>query len=603
MDFHVGVDDITADKDWKHVVKRIRNYTIRPRGIVVRDIRITPAIISEHLKSEGHTAVHVNSLFKPEDSQDVTLAFNLLKDIWSLPALSGNSNPSFTTARHALCTQGNLLRYIVFPYLCTELSLSEQLEYLSAAAHLALALYHDTGSQFMPTLLYQDLVIMIKNIVFCVAKAKIDDPNSKIFIIILGTDRLEELFGILRTMIGNDANLDIYQLASRLTGTTQVSNILAKYPQWDRAPRRLKIPAITRSCETLPDTTDHIKPASWKGDVHVKNVTLLTAWRRGRRLVEKECPFVFHLLEGLEKRPDIHLLAPRGKLLLTLSPEEAGEDDSLDIQETNRQISQPAVPQPTTAAIFDESVGRVEIEDSFLEADVAPEATTEAATKFDRYIMYDGVRVLKSRALSLYSRSRGKQGPASTDRLKRVGEGARYSAASYLTSETPKETAILAVQDPVTTIVRCQGQLFLCIGEVNGIKINNDSAISAVPQSDLAELEKITISIQVLGLRPSTSSDDPSMRYDWRSCRAKELTIHVPGKFIYPLDPQLVSRGVGEMFYLFQGSSLVGMAASMLGQLLSKDIKDLSPVSASEYFPYRESTGMCEIFMYLFTSG
>ena len=74
---------------------------------------------------------------------------------------------------------------------------------------------------------------MIKNVLFCVAKAKIDDPDGEFWIILLGTDRLEELFGILRTMVGNDANLDILQLVSRLAGTTKVSNILAKYPQWD----------------------------------------------------------------------------------------------------------------------------------------------------------------------------------------------------------------------------------------------------------------------------------------------------------------------------------------------------------------------------------
>ena len=63
---------------------------------------------------------------------------------------------------------------------------------------------------------------MIKNVYFCVAKAKVDDPNGNFYVLLLGTDRLEELFGILRTMIGNDTNLDVYQLASRLTGTTQV---------------------------------------------------------------------------------------------------------------------------------------------------------------------------------------------------------------------------------------------------------------------------------------------------------------------------------------------------------------------------------------------
>ncbi len=276
---------------------------------------VTPAIIMNHLKSEGHTAVHINSLFKPNDTQDVRLAFDLLKAIWSLPNATRHENPSFFAARHALRTLGKLFYHVVFPYMCTDLSLTEQLEHLSAASHLAFILYYTSGKEFMPTLLYQDLAIMVKNVFFCVAKAKVDDPEGKFYIVLLGTDRLEELFGILRTMIGNDANLDIYQLASRLTGTTQVSNILAKYPHWDRSPRRLKLPAITRTSQVLPDTVDHIKPASWKGDVYVKNVTLLTAWRRGRRLVEEECEFSLPILQALEQKAGHNILAPRGKLL------------------------------------------------------------------------------------------------------------------------------------------------------------------------------------------------------------------------------------------------------------------------------------------------
>ena len=135
---------------------------------------------------------------------------------------------------------------MVFPYLCVDLSLSEQLEHLSAAAHLAMILFKLAAKKFIPTNLYIDLMIMIKNVFFCVAKAKIDDPDGEFWLILLGTDRLEELFGILRTMVGNDTNLDILQLVSHLSGTTEVANILAKYPQWDRSPRRLKLPAMSR---------------------------------------------------------------------------------------------------------------------------------------------------------------------------------------------------------------------------------------------------------------------------------------------------------------------------------------------------------------------
>ena len=45
-------------------------------------------------------------------------------------------------------------------------------------AHLALALYKLAGKDFIPTNLYIDVMIMIKNVLFCVAKAKVDDPDG-----------------------------------------------------------------------------------------------------------------------------------------------------------------------------------------------------------------------------------------------------------------------------------------------------------------------------------------------------------------------------------------------------------------------------------------
>jgi len=77
---------------------------------------------------------------------------------------------------------------MVFPYLCVELSLSEQIEHLSATAHLALILYRLAGKEFIPTNLYIDLMIMIKNAIFSIAKAIIDNPDGKFWIILLGTD-------------------------------------------------------------------------------------------------------------------------------------------------------------------------------------------------------------------------------------------------------------------------------------------------------------------------------------------------------------------------------------------------------------------------------
>ncbi|KAK0444289.1 uncharacterized protein EV420DRAFT_1216181, partial [Desarmillaria tabescens] len=124
-----------------------------------------------------------------------------------------------------------------------------------------------------------DIMIMIKNAYLCAAKGKVDNPDGLFYLILLGTDGLEKLFRILRMMVGNDANVDMLQLSTWLTGTTEVANILAKYPQWDRGPRRLRLPALARNLSPVPLNEDHLTPSSWQGDVSLRRVSLQTCWR------------------------------------------------------------------------------------------------------------------------------------------------------------------------------------------------------------------------------------------------------------------------------------------------------------------------------------
>ena len=304
LNLFVGDNDLTCNKDYKHVFKRFWNLFVRLHGVTINNRRIMPDIMTNQFKSEGLSADHIRSVFNPDDKQDVKMALDMLKDIWSLPRIidseSTNYNRGFLENCEALWILGKFVFHLVFPYICIDLSLSEQLEHLSAASHLALALYKQAGKQFIPTGLYIDMMIMVKNIIFCIAKAKIDDPNGDFFPIQLGTDQLKELFGILRTMVGNDSNVDILQLVSQLAGTTEVANILARYPHWDSLPQCLKFNALTRESKEIPDSADHIKPPSWKGNTKLKDVSLQTSWKRGRRLVEAECEFVKPILDKLE---------------------------------------------------------------------------------------------------------------------------------------------------------------------------------------------------------------------------------------------------------------------------------------------------------------
>jgi len=101
--------------------------------------------------------------------------------------------------QEGLHTLGKVFMNILLPYVCVKLSLSEQLTLLSMAAHMLLAMAHEdkAGMKLMPSQLYINIMIMIKNAYFCVAKAKVDDLIGKFFLILLGTDRLEDIFGIL----------------------------------------------------------------------------------------------------------------------------------------------------------------------------------------------------------------------------------------------------------------------------------------------------------------------------------------------------------------------------------------------------------------------
>ena len=95
--------------------------------------------VRHHFKSNRLSAGH---LFNLDDQQDVQMTFDMVEDIWSLPCTTSqlNSRPGSFGCSRSVVDLGKLLYHPVFPYLCVDLSSSEQVEHLGAAAHLTLAL-------------------------------------------------------------------------------------------------------------------------------------------------------------------------------------------------------------------------------------------------------------------------------------------------------------------------------------------------------------------------------------------------------------------------------------------------------------------------------
>ncbi|EIW78681.1 hypothetical protein CONPUDRAFT_60510, partial [Coniophora puteana RWD-64-598 SS2] len=279
LDLLIGDDDVTCDKDYKHIFKRLRNLLLRAMGIMVFGTHITTEVLGWHLRSEGVSPNKVKNLLNPNDKQDVVLAYNLLKAIWELPEAREGAHPAFAATRRHIRVLGRLFYHLVSPYLAIDFSLRDQLYHLSAAAHLLTCLYlHPSGgNKFCPRVLYADIQIMIKNVYFCIAKAKCDRLSGNFYIIHLGTDRLETSFGLCRSMIGNDSNVDLVQFGHRVANIMEANHIYRAYPDWDHTPRRLTLPPLQDKTE-LSAKADHVNPASWRGDVNVGNVSLATPW-------------------------------------------------------------------------------------------------------------------------------------------------------------------------------------------------------------------------------------------------------------------------------------------------------------------------------------
>ncbi|KAF8810813.1 hypothetical protein BYT27DRAFT_7221830 [Phlegmacium glaucopus] len=527
LNLYVGDDDLTCDKDWKHVFKHWRNLLLQQRGVVVNGLCITPDIIWDQFKSSGLSADHICSLFNPEDQQDIKMAFDMLKDIWNLSRASTNS--------------------------CRE-----QIEHLSATAHLTLILYRLAGKEFIPTNLYIGLMIMIKNAIFSIAKAIIDNPDGEFWLILLGTDQLEELFGILRTMVGNDASLDVLQLVSCLAGMTEVSNILAKYPQWDRSPY----------------STDHIKPGSWRGNVKLKDISILTSWNCAR-MVEQECDSLKHILLKLDKLKDVDILSPFGTLLVDVPLVDDDIDESIEV-----------LPVGSAKGTANSDTHKMEIcvdvEDK-LRAELASSNTEPITTNqkaFDSRILIKGFEKNKARALKDFSKYHKYAG--STDRLKRVQAVPRYIDTKKLFNSSPiyplgpqvDDSQKIVMSDPIATLVRIENEFWLCLGEINGLRIDGQP-------SDYVSFEMLVEEVVTVN--------------NWRTYMMDKHSFTVPGRLVHSIDPTTSKTHLSMPFYLLQSTVLVALTASLFQSLTISDLKSVPKLTPTKEYPYCKVSNTCFI--------
>ncbi|KAH9068269.1 hypothetical protein EDB83DRAFT_2222807, partial [Lactarius deliciosus] len=590
MNLLVGDNDITTDKDPKHVMKRCRNFTIRKSGVMINGFVVTPALLRFHFQANNVPPHRISYLLNPTDHQDVPLCYTFMKEVWSLPPPAPTDKPSFVAARDALLMLGSLFRHLVLPFVQVSLSLHEQLVHLSAAAHLATFLFTAKGarSKAMPSLTFKDLVLLVKNAYFCVAKAKIYTPDGDFYLILNGTDRLESTFGIVRSMVGNDTNADVLTLGYCLSHAVECLNIFSEHPSWDRGPRHLHLRGIEDGNGDVLSKSDHITPASWKGNVNVRNVSLITAWNLGRQMVVSDFPssnIEDALLELESQGHDMEF--PFGQVAEGLEELEDGDgkqDDDSD------QIHGPLLDLEDHASIETSRDGRgkfsplINIEDS--------------SASSDRKM------VPKARVLRELERATFSKVPGSTDRLNRCAGLSRYAKTSPLPDLSggvidSTSKGLLSIGDPAATVVQCEGQFFLAIIQINEILFNTSPVLEISPRFLMEPA--VTVQFQIYQI-VETSKDDPDVdgadwKWNWKMERA---VLKTKGSFIQVIDPAIAIPEVNAPVYYFRTDELRAIAACLFSSIPVQDRGRLPRLpKRSDYFPYRTDSAhaafVCEV--------
>lgn len=159
-------------------------------------------------------------------------------------------------------------------------TVGELLEGLSCVAHLLLILFRALRTAVMTGQLYHDLQATIRGIFFVVLKVQEHCPAMPVFLWQIGTDALENLFAVVRTLT-HASNVDGKELGDRLGAAVALEEIYAKHSGWGKKSRRLAL--------TVFGKIDHMNVRTWAeagpaGSCDVRGVKVAACWNEGRRI-------------------------------------------------------------------------------------------------------------------------------------------------------------------------------------------------------------------------------------------------------------------------------------------------------------------------------
>ncbi|KAJ7437703.1 hypothetical protein FB451DRAFT_1193094 [Mycena latifolia] len=574
------------------------------KGFLIADFHVSAIHLREKLQTLPEMdSTHLDALFNNKDHMNVPNAVSLHMGLYEVSHRINFQKCDPGDVPIALL--GRLSGYLVRPFITPDMTLSQQLQSLSSAAHLFFVLFSKNWTSFCPGQLYYDIQSMIKNVFWSVAKQKILDPSGIHHIGLNGEDRLEDLYGIYR-LKDNSRNVNILQLSERASTTAESCHIFAKHPDWDRGHRQLRLEGT--------EGVDHINPASWKADVSVANVSLLTSSNVGRRDVIEllkllKISFDFAPLLNSD---DVDLLRPLGNYVGLREGDIDFTMGWLDDDTEPVDLAPNSVDPPTC-----DQNGLEELEELL----PAPgQNDLDSVRKQDRAWLTLKDNSGKSKHCHKASAVQyllcTEDGLKSTDRLARVQGLAKIRSYSRnpptpsLAGDDSSIGDLFLLNQLVATFIRVQNDVALAILRVTAIENERKTLLGSIPKSELVS-DKVILRGQVLVLSLATpgtwdpkaaGADAPKSHWVWEpnsfesfnvsdgQVTKKSSIIEVPASLTRCVKGTLVPHQTGHCTWQFESDTLLALA-DFLWNDLKPSIKNLPSRKATSTFPCRDDKG------------
>eukprot|EP00918_Siedleckia_nematoides_P033698 GHVU01073205.1.p1 GENE.GHVU01073205.1~~GHVU01073205.1.p1 ORF type:complete len:912 (+),score=94.10 GHVU01073205.1:616-3351(+) len=467
--------------DWRHLLKRFRSWLILTGSKVdtankaIGAVVLTTSDVRGLLTSNG--VAGVAGMFNPDDKMNVPAAQKLVSHVATC-TVAAATTPVAHHKNIAMHVLQELCSDFCVPLDTTKL-LSEQLIALSRLGHMAYCLFRcrstapKQSAYFMKNQLYHDLQSYIKAAYVLAIRGKLwaedpttNDPDFGLCLGQLGSDALEEVFALVRTL-NHSSNFNTYELQTNITVVTQIADVMSRHPDWQRNDRR-------RGPTSYSDRSRIID--SMRGSIKCTDVDISKCWLTGKSQAEAAlhdlmgAEFIRECWEALHT-PGTNLLCPRGEIVGVTET----VDDEEELVESGLLCADDL--DPRYAGDQDQAVEPILPSEVYNERqDVSP------------FVEVDGGVCHKRR----YVRQRLNTMRISGDRLRRVKHMPRFmsSTPNHFSGDADGADGGVFGNDPAAAICRCGDVVSLIVFTIVSISFG-DKVVTGVAGEKLAAANRV----------------------------------------------------------------------------------------------------------------